>query len=66
MKIDDIVLYAGCSKEQINWGNNDTPYMLIIGEKYTISNVVVHKQHTKVQIKGVDETLWFNSVCFTE
>jgi len=66
MKIGDIVLYAGCSKEQINWGNNDTPYMLIIGEKYTISNVVVHKQHTKVQIKGVDETLWFNSVCFTE
>ena len=66
MKIGDIVLYAGCSKEQINWGNNDTPYMLIIGEKYTISNVDVHKHHTKVQIKGVDETLWFNSVCFTE
>jgi len=66
MKIGDKVLYIGCSKEQINWGNNDTPYMLILGREYIISNVKVHSQHTKVQIQGVDENFWFNSVCFKE
>ena len=66
MKIGDRVLYIGCTKEQINWGNNDTPYMLILGKEYIVSNVRVHSQHTKIQIKGVDESFWFNSVCFRQ
>ena len=61
---DDYVKYTGCSKEQVRWGNNDTPYMLIVGRTYTISWVEVHSQHTKVSIKGVDDNMKFNSVHF--
>lgn len=48
--------------EQVNWGNNDVPYMLIRGRIYTIDAVEVHRQHTKVKIKGVEGN--FNSVHF--
>ena len=64
-EVGDTVTYNGWSKEQVRWGNNDTPYMLIIGRQYTITAVEPHRSHTKVCIKGVDQSLKFNSVHFT-
>ena len=63
IRIGDNVVYNGYTKEQVAWGNNDTPYMLILGRVYTIDGVDVHKHHTKVSIKGV-HNMWFNSVHF--
>lgn len=63
-QVGDRVKYLGYTKEQVRWGNNDTPYMLIVGRTYTISWVEVHSQHTKVSIKGVDNNMKFNSVHF--
>ena len=61
-KPGDQVLYNGWNKEQVRWGNNDCPYMLILGRTYIIESVEPHKWHTKVTIKG---TLGkFNSVHF--
>ena len=62
MKPGDNVRFLGWTKEQVNWGNNDIPYMLIRDRVYTISDVDIHSQHTKVQIKGVLGK--FNSVHF--
>ena len=64
-EVGDTVTYNGFKQEQVKWGNNDTPYMLIVGRQYTITAVETHKQHTKVGIKGVEESLRFNSVHFT-
>ena len=64
-EVNDKVIFNGWTKEQVRWGSNDTPYMLIIGRTYTITDVEVHKYHTKVCIKGVDGNLKFNSVHFT-
>ena len=64
-EVGDKVTYNGWTKEQVRWGNNDTPYMLIVGRDYTITAVERHRSHTKVCIKGVDESLKFNSVHFT-
>jgi|TARA_B100001094_G_scaffold234129_1_gene229072 hypothetical protein len=61
-KSGDTVEYLGCTKEQINWGNNDYPYMCIIGRKYKVVNIEVHSQHTKLRLEGIEG--WFNSVCF--
>tara|TARA_B100001094_G_scaffold327288_1_gene385115 strand:- start:773 stop:1003 length:231 start_codon:yes stop_codon:yes gene_type:complete len=58
----DTVEYLGCTKEQINWGNNDYPYMCTIGKKYKVVNIKVHSQHTKLRLEGIEG--WFNSVCF--
>lgn len=59
----DLVEYLGCSKEQIRWGNNDDPRsFLIIGQYYTIEEVNVHSQHTKVKLHN--KVGMFNSVCF--
>ena len=63
MKVGDLVEYLGCSKEQIQWGNNDDPRsFLIIGQYYTIEEVSVHSQHTKVKLSN--KLGMFNSVCF--
>jgi len=48
MKPGDNVRFLGWTKEQVNWGNNDTPYMLIRDRVYTITDVDIHSQHTKV------------------
>ena len=61
--VGDSVTYHGWIQEQVNWGNNDTPSMLIVGRQYTIDYVESHKWHTKVGIKGVVGK--FNSVHFT-
>ena len=63
IRIGDNVVYNGYTKEQVAWGNNDTPYMLILGRIYTIDGVDEHKQQTKVSIKGV-HNMWFNLVHF--
>lgn len=65
LKKKDIVVYNGCSQEQINWGSNDDPRnILVIGNKYEIEIVDVHSQHTKLTLKGISGR--FNSVCFTK
>ena len=62
-EVGDLVTYLGWIPEQVKWGNNDTPYMLIVGRQYIIDSVEQHKWHTKVGIKGVVGK--FNSVHFT-
>jgi len=62
LKVGDNVEFIGCSKEQIQWGNNDDTYQLILGRIYTIADVDVHTWHTKIQLSGI--TGKFNSVCF--
>lgn len=63
IKVGDTVKFIGCSKEQINWGNNDDPNeVLIIDEQYHVEKVNVHSQHTKIQLRGISGK--FNSVCF--
>lgn len=61
-EVGDKVKFIGCSKEQIAWGSNDDPYMLILDRVYTVEYVEVHSQHTKISLKGI--TGKFNSVCF--
>lgn len=62
-KYGDIVVYLGCSTEQVRWGNNDDPNgILIQGDHYFVEGVEVHSQHTKVRLRGVSGK--FNSVCF--
>jgi hypothetical protein len=59
----DKVKFIGCSKEQIDWGNNDDPNkLLFVGDKYIIEKVEIHSQHTKLTLRGVSGR--FNSVCF--
>lgn len=62
IKKGDNVRYLGYTQEQVRWGNNDCPYMLILDRIYEISDVEVHRQHTKVQLKGILGK--FNSVHF--
>ena len=64
-EVGDKVTFKGWTKEQVRWGNNSTPYMLIVGKQYKISAVEVHRMHTKVCIKGVSEHMKFNSAHFT-
>lgn len=61
-KVGDNVIYTGSTREQWEWGSCDRPYMLIIDHIYTIKNVEVHSQHTKIQLKGIEGR--FNSVSF--
>ena len=64
-EVGDKVRFKGWTEAQVKWGNNSTPYMLIVGRTYTITSVDVRRSHTKVTIKGVDESMKFNSVHFT-
>ena len=64
-EVGDRVRFRGWTPEQVRWGNNSTPYMLIVDREYTINHVDVRSSHTKVGIKGVDESFRFNSVHFT-
>ena len=60
----DVVRFIGWTEEQVKWGNNDTPYMLIVDKTYVIESVETHSYHTKVTIQGVDSKMKFNSVHF--
>jgi len=62
-RVGDSVKFVGCSKEQIAWGNNDDPNTtLVINKVYTVSEVNIHSQHTKISLNGIVGR--FNSVCF--
>lgn len=62
-EVGNEIKFIGCSKEQINWGNNDDPTdILLVGETYKVSKVEVHSQHTKIYLEGIVGR--FNSVCF--
>ena len=63
-QVGDRVEFLGWCEEQVKWGNNHTPYMLVEGRHYTISGVEVHSSHTKVSIQGVCGMMKFNSVHF--
>ena len=63
LKPGDVVTYNGWTEEQVKWGNNDTPYMLIVGRQYVIESVDVHKWHTKVTLERIKGR--FNSVHFS-
>jgi hypothetical protein len=57
------VKFIGCTKEQVQWGNNTDPKgILIVGDVYYVEHVDVHSQHTKLTLRGVSGK--FNSVCF--
>lgn len=62
-EVGDTVTYNGWTKEQVRWGNNDCPYMLIVGRTYTIESVERRSSHTKVKLKGILGR--FNSVHFS-
>jgi len=63
INVGDRVQFLGCSSEQINWGSNDDPNPLLeVGYVYHVEYVEVHRQHTKIQLKGIKGK--FNSVCF--
>lgn len=60
---DDYVKFIGCTREQVNWGNNTDPDDLLIkGGVYYVQEVIVKSSHTKLILRGVDGK--FNSVCF--
>jgi hypothetical protein len=59
----DYVKFSGCTREQINWGNNTDPNELLIhGGIYFVEQVIVKSSHTKLILRGVEGK--FNSVCF--
>ena len=61
IKPGDTVVYIGCSKEQIRWGNNDDPTgILSLGKEYVVEDVEIRSQHTKLTVLGNR----YNSVCF--
>ena len=39
------------SKCVMNWGSNDSPEDLIIGDIYTVDHTEIHSYHTKVFLK---------------
>lgn len=63
MKKGSKVKFIGCSKEQIAWGNNDDPNLvLFLGDQYYVEKVEVHSSYTKIELRGIVGK--FNSVCF--
>lgn len=62
-EVGDVVTYDNYHPAIVAWGNNDRPYMLILGRQYTITSVEVRSSHTKVQLKGIIGS--FNSAHFS-
>jgi len=63
IKKGDFVKFSGCTKEQVNWGNNTDPEgLLVYGGVYYVNDVIVKSSHTKLLLRGVEGK--FNSVCF--
>ena len=60
--VGDVVTFVGGSKEQRNWGGCDPAYHLIEDVKYTVTNVEIKSQHTRIELKGLQGC--FNSVLF--
>ncbi len=61
-KAGDTVVFCGYEENQVRWGANDTPHMLVVGNDYIVDLVEVHRSHTKVSLRGIDGK--FNSVHF--
>ena len=62
IRIGDQVIFIGGSKEQRQWGGCDPAYHLIVDVKYTVTDVEVRSQHTRIKLKG--NTGAFNSLLF--
>jgi hypothetical protein len=63
IKQGDYVKFTGCTREQINWGNNTDPdNLLMVNGVYYVQQVIVKSSHTKLVLRGVEGK--FNSVCF--
>jgi hypothetical protein len=63
IKEGDYVKFVGCTREQINWGNNTDPENLLVpGGVYFVQQMIVKSSHTKLILRGVEGK--FNSVCF--
>lgn len=59
----DYVKFIGCTREQINWGNNTDPEdLLVYGGVYFVQEMIIKSSHTKLILRGVEGK--FNSVCF--
>lgn len=57
------VIFAECSDEQVNWGNNDDPRKVLeLGKEYEVETVEEHSWHTKYYLVGIKGK--FNSVHF--
>jgi hypothetical protein len=63
IKQGDYVKFTGCTREQINWGNNTDPKdLLMVNGVYYVEQVIAKSSHTKLVLRGVEGK--FNSVCF--
>ena len=61
-EVGNTVKYLGCTKEQTMWGNCDDPHMLIRDGFFIVTDVEIHRYHTKLTLKDIIGK--FNSVCF--
>jgi hypothetical protein len=62
-KIGDKVKFIGASDDQVNWGSNDDPRLLLNTKTvYEIESVEIHHWYTKIKLAGIKG--WFNSVHF--
>ena len=60
----DWVRFTNCIDEQVKWGGNSDPRGVLKQEGlYAVTNVDVHKYHTKLRLEGYPN-LEFNSVHF--
>ena len=60
----DFVRYTNCIDEQVKWGGNNDPRGVLKQDGlYTVTDVEVHKYHTKLRLEG-HPNLQFNSVHF--
>ena len=62
IRVGDEVTFVGGTKEQRNWGGCDPGHHLDEGVTYTVTNVEVKSQHTRIELKGLQGC--FNSVLF--
>jgi hypothetical protein len=63
IKEGQYVKFVGCTREQVNWGNNTDPENLLVpGGIYYVEQVIIKSSHTKLILRGVGGK--FNSVCF--
>lgn len=59
----DFVKFIGCTREQVNWGNNTDPTdLLMVNGVYYVEQLIIKSSHTKLILRGVEGK--FNSVCF--
>lgn len=63
MKTGDKVIFIGADADQIKWGSNDDPNIVMKeGDILEIESVETHSWHTKLHFVGIEGK--FNSVSF--